>query len=58
MHGGCCASVHGVHVGRRAWRVWKLLCMACMEAVAHAERPMQEDACIQGYLGAGVFGSF
>jgi len=43
--------VHGVHVGRRAWRVWKLLCMACMEAVAHAERPMQEDACIQGYLG-------
>ena len=25
--------------------------MACMEAAAHAERPMQEDTCMQGYLG-------
>ena len=43
--------MHGVHVGRRAWRAWRLPCMACMEAAAHAERPMQEDTCMQGYLG-------
>ena len=40
MHGGCCA-----------WSSCRPPCMACMEAAAHAERPMQEDTCMQGYLG-------